>query len=673
MMEGCVPWPEEFVQKYREKGYWEDKSLAEHLEDWVMKYGDAPAIIHGGREISYISMDEKAARLAYGLASLGLKTYDRVIVQLFNSPQLIYFFYACMKIGAIPICALPLHRRTEISFFAETAGARAMIVPSGTVNGFDFEEFAAGIRDSSPDLEFVLTDGPPTLPDMVNIHDLMNSEVDLAEAGKYLSGYRPDPMEPAVFQLSGGTTGVPKLIPRTHNDYAYNAKCNTEACFEKNLRQNIRALIAIPMMHNAPLACGILPTHHGGGAVIPTAPKTETILKSIDQNKANVLSLVPVFIHYLLDVPPEELEKYDLSSVRKLMWGGNPVNPKTQIRFRDVFQCDSDQVYGMAEGLICWTRPSDSLQVKIGSQGRPISEADEVKVVDVNTLEELPAGHSGECWTRGPYTIRGYYRAEEHNRKAFSPDGYYRTGDLVMKDSSGNITVLGRVKDCISRGAEKINAEEVEGHINQHPKVNVSAVVGMPDEVYGERVCAFVVPQPDQTFSLDDLSSFLINERKIASFKVPERIEFIDELPISAVGKFEKKTLKNKIIQILRDEGTLTGTDDDIVQFEKVSDVFSRMPDLFDPEQADGVKETYHFHITGEKDEHWSVAVSDNTCRVAPGRHENPTISITVSGDNWLDLVNGRTDGQTLLMNGQLKAEGNILAAALIKKLFAFR
>ena len=672
-MDGCVPWPEEFVRLYKEKGYWEDKTLAEHLEEWVAKHGDRPAVIHDGVEISYRRMDEYASRLALGLARLGLKTYDRVIVQMFNGPELIYFFYACLKIGAIPICALPLHRKNEISFFADITKARALIVPSGVHNGFDYENFADQIRSAHPELQYILTDGPSRYPDMADIREIIYRETDLAEAGKILAGYRPDPMEPALFQLSGGTTGVPKLIPRTHNDYAYNAKCCARACLDGETPENMRCLIAIPLLHNAPLICGLLPIHFSGGAVIPTVPKTEAILQGISTNKADVLTLVPVFIHYLLDAPPEELDKYDLSSVRKLMWGGNVVHPEVQLRFRKAFHCDSDQVYGMAEGLICWTRPQDSLAVKIGTQGRPVSEADEVKVVDINTGEELPDGRQGECWTRGPYTIRGYYQAEEHNQTAFTPDGFYKTGDLVMKDPDGNVVVLGRVKDCISRGAEKINAEEVEGHINQHPKVNVSAVVGMPDEVYGERVCAFIVPDQDPTLTQDELAAFLTEERKIASFKVPERLEFVDKLPVSSVGKFEKKTLREKIIKILRAEGKLTGPSADVIEFESAAGVFNRMPELFNPEKSDGVDEIYQFHINGRETGDWSVEVRDKTCRVAPGKHASPTVTITVTDENWLDLVNGRADGQTLIMTGQLKAEGNILAAALLKKMFGFR
>ena len=671
-MKGFVPWPDDFVRLYKQKGYWEDKTLAEHFDEWVARYSDKPAVISGDGEVSFKQLDEYATRLAYGMAKLGIKTYDPVIIQLFNCPELIYFFYACMKIGAVAVCALPLHRQTETNHFAGITSAKAIVVPAGTVGGFDYERFAAGICRDSEDLDLIFTNGAPGHADMHDINTMIHAEVDMDEARAYLKGFRPDPMEPALLQLSGGTTGVPKLIPRTHNDYAYNARCCAEACFDDNQEQDSRALIAIPMMHNAPLVCGMLPSHLKGAAVIPTAPKTEAILRNIDKFKPDVLSLVPVFIHYLLDVPPEELRKYDLSSVQRLMWGGNAVNPKVQMKFRQVFQCDSDQVYGMAEGLICWTRPNDPLDVKITTQGRPVSEADEIKVADVNTGEALPDGHSGECWTRGPYTIRGYFKAEEQNKILFTNDGFYRTGDLVVRDARGNITVLGRVKDCISRGAEKVNAEEVEGHINQHPKVNISAVVGMPDKVYGERICAFVVPNSGKEITLEDLAAFLINERKIASFKVPERVEIIDDLPVSSVGKFEKKTLKKMIVEMLREEGAFIGQDTGAIRFASVDQVFEQMPELFNPEQAQDLRETFQFVITGTPNQYWVVDIDGANCRVAQQEHQAPTVTITLSDENWLDLVNGQTDGQSLLMNGQLKAEGNILAATLIKKLFAF-
>lgn len=555
MLEGFVPWPDEFVNLYKEKGYWEDLTLAEHFDQWVERYGDRPAIAQGGIEITYRQMDEHATKLAYQLAKKGAKPYDRVIFQLFNSPELVILFYACQKIGAIPICSLPTHRWHEIAHFANVTSPRIHAIQAGTIRDFDFEEFADKIRTEYPCVEIVLSVGKPERPGHYSISELSQSPLDPSKAKAELAQYRPDPMEGAVFQLSGGTTDVPKIVVRTHNDYYYNAKCEMIA---QNFSQDTRCVVPMPLTHNMPMVCGVLPTHIAGGLlVLPSGTSGEAVMEAIDRHKANTLLTVPVIMHRMLGVPEEERKKHDLSTFKWLWWGGNPVEPEKQLQFREAFGCDTNQVFGMAEGLISWTRVADPLEIKLHTQGRPVSEADEARIVDLNTGEEVPPGEVGELWARGPYTIRGYYKAEERNKEAFTPDGYYRSGDLMKKDEQGNLVFVGRVKDCISRGVEKINAEEVEGHILKFPKVKDAAIVAMPDQVMGERACAFVVPQQGETFTLEELSDFLLKERQIAKFKLPERLEFTDELPISKVGKFEKKTLRERIRKILEEEGAI--------------------------------------------------------------------------------------------------------------------
>ncbi|MDQ7784402.1 MAG: AMP-binding protein [Desulfomonilaceae bacterium] len=555
MLEGFVPWPDDFVKLYKRKGYWEDLALAEHFDRWVQQHADRPAIVHDGREITYRDMGRYSTNLAYQLLRLGLGTYDRVIFQLFNSPELVCLFYACQKVGAIPICSLPTHRLHEISHFAGTVGARAHAVPSGKVKDFDFELFADEVGRAFPHVEIVLTVGKPERENHHSINELMHTDVDPDKASAVLAKCRPDPMEPAVFQLSGGTTDVPKIVPRTHNDYYYNAKCEAIA---QSFGPETRCIVPMPLTHNMPMVCGVLPTHIVGGLlVLPSGSSGVAVMEAIDRYKANTLLTVPVIMHRMLEVPEDKRRQYDLSSFRRLWWGGNPVEPKTQLQFREVFSCDTNQVFGMAEGMIAWTRVDDPLETKLHTQGRPVSEADEIIIADVNTGHPLPYGETGELWVRGPYTIRGYYKAPERNREAFTEDGYYRTGDLMKRDEAGNLVFMGRVKDCISRGVEKINAEEVEKHILRHPKVRAVAVVAMPDKIMGERACAFVVPANGATLTLDELSEFLLNECRIAKFKIPERIELTDDLPISKVGKYEKKTLRERIAQILKDEASL--------------------------------------------------------------------------------------------------------------------
>ncbi len=557
MLDGCVPWPEEFVALYEKKGYWEGLTLGEAFDGWVGRYADRVAVEYQGRQVTYEQMGAYATRLAYHMTELGIETYDRIIMQLPNVPELVYLIYACMKIGVIPICSLQFHRWAEISYLAQLSEARIHAIPGGEQPDFDYEAFAQEVSKATPSMAVTLATGTPRKPGIHSINELMEKEVDLAKAEAVLRGYRPDPTEPAFFQLSGGTTGVPKIIPRTHNDYHYNLKCNAAAIGEGMEGVDTKTLLLMPLMHNATLVCGLLPVHCMGGSVVfspSLAP--EAILQTISDSKATHTGLVAVFMKRFLDLPREVLDRYDTSSLERFVGLWNPEDADVY-GFMELFGCDGIQVYGMAEGLICFSRWSDPPEIRHKTDGRPVSEADEVRIVDPDTEEDVPVGQEGECWCRGPYTVRGYYRAPERNAEAFTPDGFYRTGDLVRMDGGGNITWMGRIKDCIDRGAEKINAEEVEGHIARYPKVYRVAVVGMPDKYLGERVCAFIVPMPGETFTLEELNEFLLSEENIAKFKVPERLEFLDELPVTRVGKLEKKSLREKIARMLKEEGAL--------------------------------------------------------------------------------------------------------------------
>jgi 2,3-dihydroxybenzoate-AMP ligase len=226
--------------------------------------------------------------------------------------------------------------------------------------------------------------------------------------------------------------------------------------------------------------------------------------------------------------------------------GGQRLNPEPARRILREIGPVVTQVYGMAEGLCCSTRRDDPEEIIVNTQGRPVCEHDELRVVGEDGREVAP-GEVGELLCRGPYTISGYYRAEEHNRNAFTPDGFYRTGDLVMMHPSGNLIVEGRRKDVINRGGEKISAEEMEDMVLSHPAVLNAAIVAMPDEVLGERACAYVVLRAGTSLSFAELTRHL-EGRRIARFKIPERLEIVERFPMTAVGKISKKDLRADIV-----------------------------------------------------------------------------------------------------------------------------
>lgn len=543
---GFTSWPQEFQRRYREAGFWQDRTISEILAERFQRFASNTALIgEDGTCYTYAQIGRLSSRLALHLNGSGLKVYDRLIHQIPNSPESVLTFLGTLKTGAIPIMTLPPHREAEIAHFASLAEARGYAVAS-QVRDFDFQDLAGVLQKKCPSLQTVLVTGGVPRPGYLSIDDLLDDPIEERVGDEILS--RPDPDLPAVLQLSGGTTGIPKLIPRTHNDYAYNFLRSAEVC---GLNEDTVMLIAIPQAHNFAFACpgllGVLAT--GGCEVISATPSTDHLMELIQRHRVTHFVAVPTMILGLLNHP--DRHRYDLSSLKMILTGGSKLNPEVALRLRPELGCEVQQVMGMAEGPLFWTRLGDSEEVSLYTQGRPQSPGDEFRVVDPGTGEDVAPGELGELWCRGPHTIRGYYRAEECNAKAFSPDGFYKSGDLVRLHPTGNIVMAGRIKDCINRGGEKISAEEVENHLLAHPSVLNCAVVAMPDELLGEKCCAFVVLSSGATLTLEGLCDFLCRERKIARFKLPERLEVMDALPATNVGKVNKKALREIVVQRL--------------------------------------------------------------------------------------------------------------------------
>ncbi|HVP76484.1 MAG TPA: AMP-binding protein [Thermodesulfobacteriota bacterium] len=549
MLEGFVPYPPSYIKKYKEKGYWVDKTLGEEFDEWVNRHRHRAALGYMGRYVSYSEMAEKVNRLSLHLIDLGLRPYDRIILQLPNEPEFVYCYFAAVKIGVIPILALPAHRDAEISFFAQFTQARAHIIPS-RFRDFSHQAMSRDIRKKIPTLEWTLVSGEGVEDDFVSLTTLLNDRIEERIPVESLKKYRPDPTEPAVFQLSGGTTGVPKIIPRTHNDYSLNCKRAAEIT---RVREDSVMGIAIPVNHNfalsSPGLMGML--HKGGKVVLIPSTKTEAVFECIQKEKITIMPTPPALLIRWMEAP--ELSKYDLSSLEVVLAGGARLNAEAAKKIKSTLGCDFHQNLGMAEGMLFWTERDDPEDLLLNTQGAPMFEDDEVRVMDEDD-REVPYGELGELLVRGPNTIRGYYQSPEYNKKAFTEDGFYRTGDVVRMVKGRYLAVEGRIKDTINRGGEKVSAEEVENHILAHPKVENCAYVAMPDPVLGEKGCAFILTKGSQKLTLDELCRFLKEERLISTFKLPERLELVKEFPMTQVGKINKKELRSIIQEKLQKE-----------------------------------------------------------------------------------------------------------------------
>lgn len=543
MLEGFTPFPDDLAALYRQRGYWQDRSLSEEFGTVCAANADRVALIDGDRIYRYRDLDRISDNLALNLIELGLKPLDRVVPTLPNVAEFVLLYLALQKIGCIPIAALVSHRHREISQFVSLSQATACIYVEA-LGDFRFAPIIERIQADNPSLILRIVYGTAG-PGEHSLVELIERPARLDRSA--LQSVAIDPALPCIFQLSGGTTGVPKLIPRTHNDYAYNSKIAADVTL---VDADSVLLLVLPIAHNLPLACPGLQGFFFKGArvVLHANTRPVEIFTLIQRHRVTHLSVVPALLIRLINDPA--IGDFDLTSLRQIQSGGQRMQPEVRSRTRQLFpNAFVQENFGMSEGLLMFVRAGDPEDVLQQTCGRPVCADDEVRLIDDDGIE-VPAGEVGELSCRGPYTLRGYFGVPEYNAVQFTADGFYRSGDLMRKHPSGNYIVEGRKKDLINRGGEKISAEEVENLILMHPAVTNVACVPMPDAALGEKMCACVTLRPQQSLSLEQLVAFLM-AHEIAKFKLPERLQVFDEFPLSTFGKVSKKDLAATVVQTL--------------------------------------------------------------------------------------------------------------------------
>lgn len=531
-------WPAADAERYHAAGYWIGRTFGEMLADWARRYAGRTALVGSSRRLSYCELDIEARKVAVRLREIGIRRGDRVIMQLPNIAEFVVAWFALQRIGAVPVHAMPAHRRAEIGHLAELSGAVGYLIPDRLAR-FDYRLLAEQIREqrrgSAEPLKHVIVVGN------VGEHDF-HSYSDIAEVAPEADFVNPPTSaDLALLLISGGTTGLPKLIPRTHNDYAYNARASAEVC---ELTESSVYLAVLPIAFNFTWGCpGVIGTLTAGGTVVLAPnPSPETVFALIASEKVTITAASPPLIpHWLAEC---KANQPDLSSLRVLQVGSARLADDLARKIEPTFSARLQQVFGMAEGLLNYTRLDDTDELICTTQGAPLSPDDEIRVVD-DCDHPVSRGEAGELLARGPYTLRGYYRAGGHDQQAFTEDGFYRTGDVVRQLPSGHLVVVGRMKDQINRGGEKIPATEVEGHLLAHPAIRGAALVARPDPVWGEVPVAFVIchGNPPSEWEL----AIFLRERGLAPFKIPAQVIAVDLFPLTAVGKVDKKILVERM------------------------------------------------------------------------------------------------------------------------------
>ncbi len=550
-LKGIPPSLKEDADKYNKFRCWPGVTMGDLLDKAADVYPDKEALVDKTSRYTYAQVREMANRLAVSLMELGIRKQDRVLLQLPNWHEFVWSYFALQKIGAIVTLLLARHGQAEIHHICRLTGATAWIVPE-RYRDIDYLPIIDNVSKANPDLKFVILARGKDNKRSLSLEKLIEKG-SLSESNlQKLAERRPDPMEIEHMGPTGGTTGLPKVVPRTHNIHI----CRTEYTARAwELSSNDTCLIVAPVAHDLTFSNAFCATiFMFGRMVMLDSTDPEDVLRAIQKERVTAIAWVPALASRLVNY--EKLKDYDVRSLQKMLCGGGQaVTPELIKDVNEKLGCKFINCYGGTEGQQVMTRLDYHQAAVHTNVGKPTCPCSTYKVIDTNE-KERPPNMQGELVVKGPDVFTGYYNSPEENRKAFTSDGFFKTGDMARIDDSGIITVTGRFKDIVMRGGENISPVEIEGLIITHPAVDQVSVIGMPDRLLGEKICAYIQLKPGAKSSFDDMISFL-NVKGASVLQLPERIEFIDSLRLTKAGKSDKKHLRDDIRRKLIAEGVI--------------------------------------------------------------------------------------------------------------------
>lgn len=496
-----------------------------------------PAVYERGSVINYAELADRVASCSYRLRQRGVIKADRIALQLRNTPEAIVLMLATLMIGAVPVPILPAYREKELRHILQMTSPKVVALPRETRR-----------HSALACLQNLQQEGFYVEVVLVENYEQAQENARYLNLEAFCSSMQPVPqqwVEPmsaqdtAMMLLSSGTTGLPKAIARQNAGYC---EMIARACEVFGLDQNSVYLAAMPVTHGFSLNCpGILGTLTCSGAIaLADNPSAEESLDIIAHRGVTHTTLVPALLAQWSH--QQSLSPRNIDSLWHVQVGGSRTSPELAASASRILGVTLQQCYGMSEGLLCFNRISDTESMRFHSQGRPLSESDEVQIVDENG-NPVPLGESGELVTRGPYTITCYYQNPVADRRSFTDEGFYRTGDLAHADRFGNLVIDGRVNDAINRGGEKFSPEEIEELALQHPDINNAACVGAADPLYGEVPCLFICTDRAE-ISLGTIRRFF-EIQGLALFKAPEKLIVVDAIPMKGIGKIDRLALRD--------------------------------------------------------------------------------------------------------------------------------
>jgi 2,3-dihydroxybenzoate-AMP ligase len=529
------------VEKFNRLRWWAGLTFGDILDKAADIYPDKEALFDGEKRFTYSQVRDKVDRLGISLMALDLKPLDRAMVQLPNWHEFVFSYFALQKIGIIPILILPRHREYEINHIARLTEAVAWILPEKH-KGANYGPIVQSVLKANHQLKYAIIVRGEGAEGSLRLHDLIDDTEPVEEDLQRLAQRRPDPMEVAHMGPTGGTTGLPKVVPRTHNDYL----CRVEYLARSwELGSDDTLLLVAPVTHDLTFSVGLCSAIFTfGRTVMLDDTEAESICRIIEEERVTAIAWTPTLAYRLLHY--ERLKDFNLGSLEKMYCGGGISSPEFIRTLSEKLGCQVLNGYGGTEGMSTLTRLPYDLERKCLTVGRPTCPYDVYRIVDTEG-RKVPPNVPGELAVKGPGMFTGYYKMPVENAQAFDKEGFFRTGDQALMDNAGDIVLTGRLKDIIVRGGENISPVEIENLIIAHPDVEAVAVIGMPDPIMGEKACAYIQPRQGKQILLEEIKAFL-KTRGASVLQYPERVEIVDSLPVvGGKGLIDKKALREDI------------------------------------------------------------------------------------------------------------------------------
>lgn len=539
-------------------------TFGEVLSRTVQRHGARDAVVFPQLDLrwSYEAFQEKANETAKALMALGVGKGDHVGIWSTNWPEWILAQFGSAMIGAVLVNVNPAYQSHELSYILDQADIKVLLL-TDTFKGSNYEtmigDVAEELRTSKygeplhceafPELRHVVSiKESPSLPGIWPWSGFLAGAATISSAQLAEAGERIGPTDAVNIQYTSGTTGSPKGAMLSHRNLLMNAFYGGD---RMQITENDRVGIPVPFYHCFGCVLGTLMCSvYGAAMIIPAESfEPEPTLDAVQKEKCTALYGVPTMFN--AEVHSPRFKEFDLSSLRTGIMAGSACPIELMKRITSEMNLGEMTIaYGQTESspIITHCRTTDSLEVRVSTVGSPIPGL-EVRVVDPESGEDVADGEQGELWARGHCVMLGYYKKPEETAQAVDSEGWLHTGDLATRTPEGNYKITGRIKDMVIRGGENIYPREIEEFLLTHPGIRDVQIVGVPDEHYGEQLSAWIVPM--ETGALEESAVKDFCKGKIAHYKIPRYVHFLDEYPLTVTGKVQKFKLRDMAIESL--------------------------------------------------------------------------------------------------------------------------